>query len=358
MDDLSLQRWFPGVGRRLPRLVLTRLPTPVEAWERLARAAEIASLWVKCDDRSGPLYGGNKPRKLEFLLGEAQRRRRRVVLTFGGLGTHHGLATAICARTIGMRTVLVLVRQPVTDGVRRALLLDHAYGAELRLGGSVAGAVREGLRVYAQALRRGEWPAFIPTGGTSVRGTIGYVNAALELADQVRAGVLPEPDWVFTPVGSGGTLAGLVAGFQLAGLRTRVAGVLVTDILPPSARRLAGLANGALRRLRALDGAVPAAAVTADAFTIVTGYIGGGYGAPTEEGRAARRLVAECEGVELETTYTAKCVAALLRLAREKPYRGRTLLFWNTYSSVDPAAGIGGLPDYHALPTPFHRFFA
>jgi len=112
-------------------------------------------LWVKCDDRSGPLYGGNKPRKLEFLLGEARRRGRRSVLTFGGIGTHHGLATAICARQAGLRTILVLIPQPVTDHVRRNLLLDHAYGAELHLVPSVIAAAATAVALRFRGLVKG-----------------------------------------------------------------------------------------------------------------------------------------------------------------------------------------------------------
>jgi len=354
--ELALVRRFAALAR-LPRHALTTLPTPVLPLERLARRCNLGSLWIKRDDRSGSLYGGNKPRKLEWLLGSARARGRHAVITFGGIGTHHGLATAICARDAGLRTVLVLIPQPVTDHVLHCLLLDHAAGAELHLATSVAGVAATGLRLCATGLMGGRPLAIIPTGGSNAVGAVGYVNAAFELAEQVRAGAMPAPDAIFVPLGSGGTVAGLTLGCRLAGLRSRIVAVLVTDILPPSPRRLAGLARATLRRLRRVSPEVPSVDIAPDDIAVVGDYLGAGYGAVTEGGVAAQRLLAEEEGLTLETTYTAKCLAALLDLAARPPYRDQTVLFWNTYSSVDPAGALGRLPDWRELPAPFHRFF-
>lgn len=355
-DEHAILRRFPEAYAEIARVSLARLPTPVERLPVLERATGIDSLWVKRDDISGEIYGGNKPRKLEFLLGRALAEGKKTVLTTGGIGTHHGLATAICARSHGLRTILVLLAQPVTEAVRRCLLLDHAAGAEMHYGSTVARLAVVAMRVYAREAMRGNRPFIVPTGGTSALGVLGYVNAAFELAEQVVAGDVPEPAWIFVPLGSGGTVAGLVAGIRLAGLRSRVAAVLVTDILPPSRARLARLANGALRLLRKRVGPAWHAVVEPGDFTILSEHVGPAYGAPTEEARRAAELMRQTEGIVLETTYTAKCAAALLavgpRLARDGP-----ILFWNTYSSVDPARHLGPLPDYRELPRSFHPFF-
>jgi D-cysteine desulfhydrase len=356
-DALAIERRFPALRGRLPRVRCTTLPTRVHRLQALGTHLDVEQLWVKRDDESGPLYGGNKPRKLEFLLGDALAAHKTSVLTFGGIGTHHGLATAICARAVGLRTRLLLLKQPVTDHVRRCLLLDHAAGADLQYAATVPRVVLRALRVCARELLRGEWPYIIPTGGTSPLGILGYVNAAIELHDQVAAGELPEPAWIFVPMGSGGTVAGLVLGAKLVGLRSRIAAVLVTDILPPSATRLARLAtrSGSLLRQRAAD--VPAVSATTEDFHIIPGFVGPSYGAPTDAACRARDLMAELEGIRLETTYTAKCVAAMIDALRTPAYRSGCVLFWNTYSSVDPATHLGPLPDYHQLPRPFHQFF-
>jgi D-cysteine desulfhydrase len=351
--DLALFRAHPALRERLPRHPMLALPTPVEPLP-LAGLPR-GSVFVKRDERSCPLYGGNKPRKLEFVIGEALSRRARRVVTTGGLGTHHGLATAIAARSVGIATTLVLVRQPLTPEVRRSLLLHAAYGADLVYGGGVAGTALQVLRVLAAATARGERPRLVPTGGSSPLGNAGFVSAALELAEQLREGALPEPAELYVAVGTGGTLAGLLAGLRLAGLRTRVVGVLVTDILPPSPRGLLRAARATLARLRRADPSVPRLALGASDFELVRSQLGPGYGAATPAARAALEQAAAC-GLALETTYTAKCLAALLERLAARP-RG-PVLFWNTFNGVDVEARAPRPLDPALLPARFRRILA
>lgn len=355
--ETAIDRRFPALGARLPRLRFTRLPTRVHRLEHLATAVGGADLWIKRDDSSALLYGGNKPRKLEFILAEARRRGCDTVLTTGGTGTHHGLATAIFARHVGLRTILVLLDQPLTDHVRHALLLHHAAGAEMHYARGVASVAARAARICAVESLRGHLPYVISTGGSSPLGTVGYVDAALELAEQVRAGELPEPEWIYVASGSGGTVAGLLLGLKLAGLRSRVAAVSVTDILPPSPTKAAFLARRCLRLLRRYDPSVPDLSVDAGAMRFIEGYVGAKYGAPTEAAEQAAALTQSTEGIELETTYTAKCLAALLDDLRRTDAPRGPVLFLNTFSSVDPTAHLGPLPDYRELPESFHHLF-
>ena len=349
--ELALFDRFPELVGRIPRHPLLEGPTPVAP---LALPG-VADLWVKHDERSTPAYGGNKPRKLEFLIGEACAAGARRLVTSGGLATNHGLATALLGRGAGLATTVVLVDQPVTDAVRRQLRLLQGAGAKLRHGGSVAGAAREGVSELARSWLAGERPRLVPAGGSSPVGTLGFVSAGLELGEQVRAGVLPEPRRVFVPIGSGGTLAGLVVGFALAGLGTRVVGVLVTDILPPSPRRLAKLAASTLRLLRRHAPNAPELAIGAESFERITDQLGDGYGAATPAAREAVAAARE-RGLALETTYTGKTLAALREAARRGALDGPTL-FWNTYNAVDVAAALAPLPEPSQLPAPFQRLF-
>jgi len=355
--DTALGRKFPRAAERAPRVRFTDLPTTVEPMARLGREVGHADLWVKRDDRSAPLYGGNKPRKLEYILGDALARGRRTVITTGGTGTHHGLATAIFARHVGLRAILVLLDQPLTDSVRRSLLLDFAAGAELHYATSVARVAARAARICAREILRGAPPYIIPTGGSSPLGTVGYVDAAFELAEQIRAGEVPEPAWIYVASGSVGTVAGLSLGIQLAGLRTRIAAVSVTDLLPPSPRKVAFLARRCLRYLRSLDPSVPAIEVRADVVRLEAGYVGATYGAPTAAGAQALEQLRATESIVLETTYTAKCLAAMLADVHSGSLAGVPVLFWNTYSGVDPATHLGPLPDYRELPAAFHPLF-
>ncbi|HSJ96737.1 MAG TPA: pyridoxal-phosphate dependent enzyme, partial [Myxococcota bacterium] len=246
----ALFRRHPAL-RVLPRAAFVAAPTPVEPLP--LPGAPAGTCFVKRDDRSCPLYGGNKPRKLEFVLGAAAARDTRRLVTTGGIGTHHGLATTVLGRSLGMATTVVCVPQPLSDHVREQLTGMLAFGAEIRFARSVPGAAARTAGALVRARLAGERPLLVPTGGTSALGDIGFVSAAFELAEQVEAGLLPAPAEIYVPVGSGGTLSGLVLGLALARLRARVVGVLVTDILPPGARRVTRLARATLARLRRLD---------------------------------------------------------------------------------------------------------
>ncbi len=338
-------RRYPALAA-LPRTPLVALPTPVEAL-RVAGIPD-GALFVKRDDRSSPLYGGNKARKLEFTLAAAAARGARRLVTTGGIGTHHGLATAIFGRALGMATTVVVVPQPVTEHVREQVRALLAFGAELRPARGVLGAALQVVRALGAATLRGEKPFLLATGGSSGLADLGFVSAAFELAEQIEAGALPEPNEIHLPIGSGGTLAGLVLGAKLAKLRARIIGVLVTDILPPGPARLARLARASLAVLRRTDASIPRVTLDAADFEVTRAQLGPGYGAATPAAEAALAAARDA-GVALETTYTAKCLAEVL--ARLADGRARPpVLFWNTYNGADvwkhapPSASASPMP--------------
>ena len=350
--ELALFRAYPRLRSRLFRHSVVSVPTPVEPLPVPGIPGD--ALYVKRDDRSCPLYGGNKPRKLEFVIGAALARGARRLVTTGALGTHHGLATTIIGRDAGLRSTLVLVHQPVTAEVRRSLLLDRAYGADLVYGANVPGAVAQVVRVLAASTARGERPFLVATGGSSLRGTIGILSGALELAEQIDRGALPMPAQVYVAVGTGGTLAGLVAGFKLLRLPIRVVGVLVTDILPPSRARLARAAASVLAWLRRAEPRIPETAVTSGDFDLIRDQLGEGYGASTPAARHALATAAE-SGLQLDPTYSAKCLAAVLERSRRGELPSNPVLFWNTYNGVDVAAGAPRPLDLDTLPRRFRE---
>lgn len=354
-SESALFRAFPRLRGALPHTPLLPGPTPVEPLPLPGLPA--GSLFVKRDDRSTPHYGGNKPRKLEFLLGRALARGARRLVTTGGIGTNHGLATTILARQVDLATTLVLVDQPVTDEVREKIGLCAAYGAEVVYARTVPRTAAHVLRVLARASLRGERPYLVPTGGSSPTGNLGFVAAALELAEQVKQGACPAPGEIWAPVGTGGTVAGLAVGLGIAGLPTRVRGVLVTDILAPSPARLAGMARRTLRRLRRADPDVPEVPLSRAAFALVTDQVGPGYGAATPAGRDAVALAAGL-GLSLETTYTGKSLAALCARLDGPAPRERPILFWNTYNGVDLRPHAPRPPSPELLPRALQRRLA
>ncbi len=287
--------------------MLSEHPTPVR---------ELAGLgiWVKEDGIFGSGgWGGNKVRKLEWLIPDARRRGRRSILTFGGLGTNWGLATALYAREHGLETALALVDQPINAHVRAQLDRLNASGARIYRTHTKRRTVAILPWLIARNARGGRPPYLLPAGGSSPVGALGYVEAALEIAAQVEDGSLPEPAHVVVPVGTGGTAAGLALGFQIAGLRSRVVGVVVNDQLrldPPVIARLARRTAALLERRGAPLGRLELGPGMLD---LSRDQIGAGYGHPTEAARRAADLGAE-ERLSLDPVYTAKAMAGLLAL--------------------------------------------
>jgi D-cysteine desulfhydrase len=216
-----LFRHFPDLEKRLDWILLGDFPTPVRKLERLG----FDNLWIKNDGLSSAVYGGNKIRKLEFILAAAKSRNVGRVITFGGIGTNHGLATTIFCKRLGLSCTLLLFEQPVTRHVKNNMLLFKKYGADLVFYKSLFSAA---LAYHTIWRIRHPKACFLFAGGSNPLGTIGFVNAAFELKSQITAGDLPEPAVIFCPAGSNGTLAGLSLGVSLAGLRSRVVGVLVS----------------------------------------------------------------------------------------------------------------------------------
>ena len=297
-------------GLELEHLRLGSVPTPVRRLDSgLAGAAEV---WLKDESGFGDGgWGGNKVRKLEWIIPEARRRGVRTLFTVGGIGTHWGLACALYAREHGLRTMLGLVDQPVDDHVREQLARLERSGAELHRYRDPRGLKLAAAWLVARAtVRDRRLPWYLPAGGSNAFGALAYVEAALEIAGQVEAGLLPEPATVVTAVGSGGTAAGLALGLRLAGLRTRVFGAVVNDAFPLDATVIARLANQTadLLRERGAQGDVPR--LEAVNVTMRTDWLGSTYGDPTPASTAAVGD-AERDALHLEPVYTGKALAAI-----------------------------------------------
>jgi D-cysteine desulfhydrase len=339
-----------------PALPLGEFPTPVERLETLSTPH--CDLWVKRDDLTHGVYGGNKVRKLERILASAQARGATRLVTVGAIGSHHVLATTYFGRRAGFEVEAVLVPQPRTE--HAALVI----GASLALGLRAFPVRSWALAPFAIAARVAHGARFIPLGGSSIDGAMAYVDAARELAAQVRSGLLPEPDACVVALGSGGTAAGLAAGLAEAGLRTRVVAVLVS---PPVAlvRLLArGLAWASRRRARR---EAPPADSLPMRMTIDARFLGAGYGHPTAEGEEASRVAAREAKLVLDPTYTAKAFACALALVRSydtgaaiavdssasqapsPPPRRPCVLYWHTLASGPMEPLLAGTPQGEPL---------
>ncbi len=311
-------------------LRLGRYPTPIHELTTLSTPE--TRLFVKRDDVLSDLYGGNKVRKLEYIFGAAADAGKRRLLTLGAAGSHQLVAMAIFGAREGFEVEAVVVPQPATAHAESNLRVALAHGL-------VAHPARAwALAPIVFARRRSREHAAVPLGGSNATGSLGYVDAAHELAAQVRAGAMPEPDVLVVALGSGGTAAGLAVGLEEAGLRTRVVAVAISHpalALSLASRRLA-MATARLRGDSRSLGFGAARRIEVDAR-----WVGRGYGYPTAAGEIA---LAEggSAGLVLDSTYTAKAFACALARVRSK--RHGVVLYWHTLSTVPRTTPTSALP--------------
>jgi D-cysteine desulfhydrase len=343
---------FPELSERIPWVRLETSPSPVQRLENLGHDR----LWIKREDIVSHVYGGNKVRKLEFVLADAIAKGRERVVTMGAIGTNHGLATAMFCRRMGLGCTLLLFDQPVTSYVRRNLLLAHSNGAELVYS---KGVIRMGIDYYSSARLRYRGAHFLWAGGSSPLGVLGAVSGALELAAQVEQGLCPAPDYVICPTASNGTMAGLSLGFLLAGLQTRLIGVRVSmKNVGPLPLNTPGTVVRMMKSVRRLlsKHAPSVPDLEFEKPLMLQGYCGDGYGWPTPEGNRALEMFREREGIPLDPVYTGKTCAALLDFIKEPGRADDAILYWHTYNSIDHSEEARQT-DYRELPAEFHPSF-
>jgi 1-aminocyclopropane-1-carboxylate deaminase/D-cysteine desulfhydrase-like pyridoxal-dependent ACC family enzyme len=321
--------------------VLGRYPTPVEHLGSLSRPG--CELWVKRDDLTAALYGGNKVRKLEAILEDVVAKRAQRIVTFGAAGSHHVLATALFGRQAGVGVAAILTPQARTSQAIDNLRASIAAGLEACPASPVGVAAQ-----LARTLSRGDY--IVPPGGSSVDGALGYARAAAEIASQVRDGSMPAPDAIVVALGSGGTAAGLVAGLAIERLAVKVVAVRVVHPLLAGTLRTVALAALVARRA---GGRVSLASL-ADRLQIEARFAGKGYGRPSAEGDRAADLAARA-GLVLEPTYTAKTFAAALDRVAHGGYK--QILFWHTFSSAPLAPLLERAPSEDDLPAALRGLF-
>jgi D-cysteine desulfhydrase len=340
---------LPEIGRDVPFRALVHAPTKVEPCAAIEPWLGRGGVFQKRDDQVSPLYGGNKVRRFEYLLADAEARGAKTLVTVGGLASTQVMATILFGRGAGLDVTAVLFDQPVTRFAREALLTGAAGGGDLVYGG---GYVSTTIRTI-QAFRRVEKAYLILPGASNPLALLGYVDAMLELGEQVRRGECPQPDVIVVPAGSGGTLAALAVGAAILKWDVQLVGVRITDLIACN-RATVGFLIGALRRFLGRR-AAGAKGIRMDRVRVAIhhGAIGRGYGYPTPAAIAAVPEVERLLGVPGEITYSGKGLVGLRAVAAAHPTK--TILYWHTLSSAPRPRPLAS-PD--ALPVGFAPAFA
>ena len=310
----------------IPHLNYGVFPTPIEEAPRFRQALGGAAprVFIKRDDYTGPGFGGNKVRKLEYVLAKAVADGAEVAVTSGGLKSNHARVTAAMCARIGLRCVLVLNSAAVTyEGLKPAsLAVDELFGAEVVRVGSREERATTVESVAERFRGEGKNVAVIPIGASIPLGALGFVRAVKETKSQLEA-IDTRIDYVFHSSSSGGTQAGIVAGCQLFDWR----GVKVVGVSPddPSASISAEVG----KIIRGVGEAL--GAQLSEDVKVLDDYVGDGYGVPSAQGDEAIELLARTEGVILDPVYTAKAMAALIDLVRKgKLTDNDNVMFWHT----------------------------
>lgn len=314
-----------------PKLHLSSLPTPLEALKNLQ--AELGlELYIKRDDLTSVGGGGNKVRKLEFLLADALACGTRTLLTIGALQSNHCRQTALLGAKLNLEVHLVLMGE-MPDSRQGNLFLDHLAGAHIHFTGKERGEGQAYLeRFFEESKQKGLEPYVIPYGGSNELGVQGYIAAWLELEEQAKEKGL-EFDFVVLPASSGGTIAGILIGQALTGSHTTSIGISVGPSKGELEREIIELAQRTIKKLN-IQVPIPD-------FWLLDEFIGPGYGILDQETQEAIKVMARKEGLLLDPVYTGKAFKGLLALARRKEIKGR-VLFWHT-------GGIPGLYAYASI---------
>jgi D-cysteine desulfhydrase family pyridoxal phosphate-dependent enzyme len=294
---------------RLPRFPLANLPTPLQEANRLREAlggtAVCPRILIKRDDLTGLAFGGNKVRKLEFLVGDALASGASVLVTAGAAQSNHARATAAAAVAAGLPALLVLRSDDPEPVVQGNLLLDWMLGAEIRIVPSGSDRAAVMAEIATDLTARGERPYVIPVGGSNEIGAAGYLTMSLELRDQLAA-LAVEPTWIYFASGSGGTQAGIVLGVKALGLTCRPYGILDSPFSDEDKARAIQIANGAAELI-----GEPTRVSEAD-MIYDDRYFGEAYGIPTSAGDEAIMLLARSEAIFLDPVYTGKAMSGLI----------------------------------------------
>lgn len=343
---------FPGIGNALETVGLMLAPTSLSS-HAITHAGRQRLVYVKHDESSGRLYGGNKVRKLDYLLARARQRGARAVATFGAVGSHHALATALYAEALGFEPICFLGHQPSIDHVRDALGAHVAIGTRIvRYGGDRAKRVR----TLRQHLHRDKtW--VIPAGGSSWLGAVGFVDAGLELANQLAESGEAPPARIYVANGTMGTAAGLALGLALGDVDTEVHAVRVTDEAFASRERTFRLMVRIATLLNGIDDRFPADLPRRARIRHRGAFVGDGYTRPTTASEAAIDAARDALGLTLETTYTAKASAALFADTASRAAGDAPLMFWNTYNARPLPTHESLTLEDTGLPADFARYF-
>lgn len=368
-SQIPLFNFYPELATKISHVNLGVYPTPIINAQNFAKNLNIKNLYIKDDGyidmRNIPT--GNKMRKLEFLLADAIAKNYKTVCTVGGAGSNHALETLVLAKSLGLDVILMLDDQLQTSSVIRNLKLMANYGAKILYIDPVYDT-SEKIEDYVKDFCEQNNYYFIPVGGSNQVGSLGFVNAAFELKEQIKNLNMQEPDIIYVTLGSAGTAAGLIVGAKLAGLKSKIIPVRISMTSEYKSNILCELINKINIYIKSLGNNFTISHVSVENnqvkyldldIEIKHDSAGPEYAFITPEATSAVNLLNNLENIKLETTYTGKTLAALVNDAKNGLLKDKNVLFWNTFSHDNFSfitQNINNEKVFEILPVQMHHY--
>ena len=318
------------------KIPLAFLPTPLEYADNLTKLLNGPKLFFKRDDCTGLAFGGNKTRKLEYIMADVLEKQADTIITIGGLQSNWARQTAAAARKLGLKIILVLnAKEP--EEYQGNLLLDSILGCDIRFKPYTdeeeqreeAGETPITGVIAEEVKRNGRIPYIIPLGGCNPIGNLGYINAIKELKKQSEEKNI-NIDYIVSAVGTGGTQAGIELGLKLYEMNTQCYGISISRHIKPKSQEIADLCNQTVKYFK-----LECSQFSPDEITVNYDYIGKGYAIPTNEGIEAIRIVAQTEGIILDPVYTGKAMAGLIDLIKKGKFKkNENIVFLHTGGEI------------------------
>jgi 1-aminocyclopropane-1-carboxylate deaminase/D-cysteine desulfhydrase-like pyridoxal-dependent ACC family enzyme len=353
---------YPKLQEKIKHISLASLPTPVYHAQKMEKTLGIKNLFIKRDDLcfingEEDVYwpGGNKIRKLEFLLADAIDKSFENVITVGGAGSNHALSTAVGCKKLGLNCKLMLSPQLRTSYARRNLLLDRYFGAEIFYFDTA-----KDRNEVVEKIKEEQSSYFIPVGGSNEIGCLGYLNAVFELYDQIKQEKIQEPDVIYVTAGSAGTAAGILLGLKILKMEmkmeTKFVVVPISGTCEGKLTLITNLVEKTSSMLHNFDETFPVVIADEKDVDFNTPFLGVQYACVTPETADAIKMLYDYENIKLDGTYAGKTFSALISDAFEKKISDKTVFFWNTFCAGDFSIFVDQV-NYKELPDNFHCYF-
>ncbi|MDH4128616.1 MAG: pyridoxal-phosphate dependent enzyme [Spirochaetota bacterium] len=330
---ISLFKYFPQIKEKVPWVTLGNFPTRVTLLSNIVKNLPIKSFWVKRDDETSSIFGGNKIRNLEFEFGKIIQLKKKLILAYGSIGSNFTVACCMFGKHFNIPVNLILFDTVRTEDVENNYKINSALANKITFSKSIMFLPYYVIKEVINTHHMDRY--LMPPGGTSPLSVLGYINAMFELKEQIDNHELPIPNYIFLPVGTGGTIAGLLIGKTILKLPIKIIGITVFEKFLTNISMIKILIYRSVKYFNSIANTNISAKKIFSEINLVNDFLGDGYAHPTNESNSTIKLLMDNEGLILDGTYTGKGMAGAINIIKSSLKSNDNVLFWHSYNSQD-----------------------